>query len=61
MPLSSRLKDSSDNRLLAVLPDDVRARVHSALEPVALALGDVVYDAGGHMAHIYFPTTAWSR
>ena len=58
MPLSSRLKDSSDNRLLAVLPDDVRARVHSALEPVALALGDVVYDAGGRMAHIYFPTTA---
>ena len=47
-----------DNRLLAVLPGDVRARVDAALEPVALALGDVVYDAGGRMAHIYFPTTA---
>jgi CRP-like cAMP-binding protein len=53
-----RIKAPIDNRLLAVLPGDVRARVHPALEPVRLALGDVVYDTGGHMAHIYFPTTA---
>jgi CRP-like cAMP-binding protein len=56
--MSSRITAPIDNRLLAALPGDVRARFHPALEPVRWTLGDVVYDTGGSMAHIYFPTTA---
>jgi CRP-like cAMP-binding protein len=48
---------SFDNRLLAALPWEVRGRLCSALDPVTFALGDLVYDTGARMAHIYFPTT----
>ena len=48
---------SFDNRLLAALPQEVYGRLCSALDPVAFALGDVVYDTGARLAHIYFPTT----
>ena len=33
-------------------------RLRPALESVAFALGDVVYDTGRRMEHIYFPTSA---
>ena len=46
------------NHLLAALPGEVCGRLIPALEPVALALGDVVYEPDSLMAHIYFPTTA---
>jgi CRP-like cAMP-binding protein len=58
MPTSSRPGDPIGNLLLAALPAEVYGRLCPALEPVAFALGDVVYDTGGRMAHIYFPTTA---
>ena len=58
MPVSLMPGDPLDNRLLAALPAEVYGRLRPALEPVAFALGDVVYDTGGRMAHIYFPTTA---
>ena len=50
--------DAIDNWLLAALPAEVYGRLRPALEPFALALGDMVYDTGGPMTHIYFPTTA---
>ena len=56
--MSTRPGDLVENRLLTALPEKVHARLRPALEPVAFALGDVVYDTGGRMAHIYFPTTA---
>ena len=55
---SSRPGDPVENRLLADLPTDVYTCLRPALEPVAFALGDVVYDTGRRMEHIYFPTTA---
>ena len=57
MPGYSVSGSSFDNRLLAALPQEVRGRLCSALDPVAFALGDVVYDTGARMAHIYFPTS----
>jgi CRP-like cAMP-binding protein len=56
--MSSMPEDPLDNRLLAALPAEVYGRLRPALKPVAFALGDVVYDTGGRMEHIYFPTTA---
>ena len=46
------------NLLLASLPNAVRARLRSDLKPVALALGDVVYEPGTAISHLYFPTSA---
>src|SRR5688572_19448249 len=46
------------NRLLAALPEEVYGRVHPALEPASFGLGDVVYEVGGRMEHIYFPTSS---
>lgn len=47
-----------ENHLLAALPREDYARVQRHLEPITFALGDLVYDAGGHLDYLYFPTTA---
>ncbi|MGI9335535.1 MAG: Crp/Fnr family transcriptional regulator [Gammaproteobacteria bacterium] len=49
---------SVPNRLLAALPVDVFKRLEPDLEPVQLALGQVVYEAHEALSHVYFPTTA---
>ena len=59
-PWSSKPGDPIDNRLLAALPAEVYGRLRPALESVAFALGDVVYDTGRRMEHIYFPTSSLS-
>ena len=46
------------NRIVAGLPPDERERLVRALRPVTFALGDVVYESGGRLEHVYFPTTA---
>jgi CRP-like cAMP-binding protein len=46
------------NGLLAVLPPAERERLYSHLEPVAMVLGDVVYESGSRQDYVYFPTTA---
>ncbi|HEX5804300.1 MAG TPA: Crp/Fnr family transcriptional regulator [Azospira sp.] len=46
------------NHLLAALPDDDRERLLPHLEEVAMPLGDVLYESGGPMRHVYFPTTS---
>ncbi|MGI8655220.1 MAG: Crp/Fnr family transcriptional regulator [Pyrinomonadaceae bacterium] len=46
------------NRLLALLPDDEYKRIGPHLEPVTLAVGDIVYESGVPMKHVYFPVTA---
>lgn len=45
-----------ENRLLAALPGEERKRLLPSLEPVSFSLGDVVYEAGGRIDHVYFPT-----
>lgn len=46
------------NRLLAALPDDEMTRLELALEPQSLSLGQVIYESGEQLDHLYFPTTA---
>jgi CRP-like cAMP-binding protein len=50
--------DHKLNHLLAVLPEEVLRRWRPLLEPVGLALGQVLYESGGVQSHVYFPTTA---
>lgn len=46
------------NRLLACLPEAVRQRWQSHLEPIDLPLGKVLCEPGERMTHVVFPTTA---
>jgi CRP-like cAMP-binding protein len=46
------------NHILAALAGEEWQRWQPLLEPVELPLGDVLYEPGKTMAHMYFPTTA---
>jgi len=50
--------DPRQNRLLAALPDSDLARWLPQLEPVSMPLGKVLYESGGRLGHVYFPTTS---
>ena len=50
--------DPRKNQLLAALPDDIWQRWLPQLELVEMPLGQVLYEAGTTLAHVYFPTTA---
>jgi CRP-like cAMP-binding protein len=54
----SHTDNSLKNHLLAALPVDELARIQPTLEPVSLELGEVLYESGDRMTHMYFPTTA---
>jgi CRP-like cAMP-binding protein len=51
-------KDPLLNHLLAALPNDVWQRWKGMLESTALDLGQVMYEPGTTLTHVYFPTTA---
>lgn len=46
------------NHLLAALPEDIYERLLPDLEPVSMSLGDVLYESGVPMRHVYFPTNS---
>jgi CRP-like cAMP-binding protein len=46
------------NHLLAALPHEQWERWREHLEFVELRLGDVLYEPGSTLTHVYFPTTA---
>jgi hypothetical protein len=46
------------NFLLAALPDPEWHRWRHLLEKVEMPLGQVLYEAGATLAHVYFPTTS---
>jgi CRP-like cAMP-binding protein len=50
--------DRNVNQLLAALPNLVSTRWVAHLEDVELSLGQVLYESGGTLSHVYFPTTA---
>lgn len=50
--------DPRQNSLLSVLPTEVYERLLPHLEPVSLPLGEVLYESGGTLDWVYFPTTA---
>lgn len=50
--------DQVENRLLAALSRDEYERILPQLQPVSFALGEVVYEFGGQLDYVYFPTTS---
>ena len=48
----------TQNHLLATLPEAEFARLAPHLELVPMLLGDSLYEPGGQLQHVYFPTTA---
>ncbi|MDT5263166.1 MAG: hypothetical protein QOC61_2170 [Acidobacteriota bacterium] len=58
MPTSADTFDPTRNRLLAMLPREEYERILPHLESVSFSLGEVVYESGGQMTHVYFPTDA---
>lgn len=46
------------NLLLAFLPSAERARLYPHLELVPMSPGQALFEAGGQLPHVYFPTTA---
>jgi len=59
MPTSTPAEeDPRSNALLAALPDEDWLRWRDALEMVDLPLGHVLYEPGGAIASMVFPTTA---
>jgi CRP-like cAMP-binding protein len=47
-----------NNSLLAALPDAEWTRWQSELEKVEMPLGQVLYESGATLTHVYFPTTS---
>ena len=58
MPTAPHSDDPRLNHLLAALPAAEYARICEHLEPVHLALGEVIYESGEQVSHLLFPTTA---
>ena len=55
--MSSR-HNPNQNHLLAAMLDTEFDRLSPHLELVPMLLGDVLYESGGKLRHVYFPTTA---
>jgi len=58
MSVSNRPNTSTQNRLLAALPRTDYERLLPQLQEVSFSLGEVVYEFGGHLQYVYFPTTS---
>lgn len=58
MSLTTNGQKELGNQLLAALPEDAYERLRPHLEPISFTLGEVVYESGGHMRYVYFPTTS---
>ncbi len=54
----SSIHDHNQNHLLAAMLDVEFDRLAPHLELIPLRLGDVLYESGGKLAYVYFPTTA---
>src|ERR1700748_887951 len=47
-----------ENRLLGSLPSADREHLRPHLLPVMFSLGEVVYEFGGQLEYVFFPTTS---
>jgi CRP-like cAMP-binding protein len=50
--------EQRENSLLAALPDPEWQRWEPLLQRVDMPLGEVLYESGATLAHVYFPTTS---
>lgn len=53
-----RLNDPNQNHLLAALLDAEFDRLAPHLDPIMMRLGDVLYESGAAVNHVYFPTSS---
>jgi hypothetical protein len=53
----TNLNEPIANRLLAALPADEYERLRPRLQPAEFSLGEVVYEFGGQLDYVFFPTT----
>lgn len=58
MSLSSQLSHPTANLILASLNKTDYGDLFSRLERVPVRLGEIIYEAGGPINHVYFPETA---
>src|SRR5438309_1929470 len=58
MSLSARSNEPVENRLLAALPVEEYERMSPGVQPVSFSLGEVVYEFGGQLDYVFFPTTS---
>ena len=56
--MNAATPDITKNELLAALPNSVQERWLPHLESVEMPLGAVLYESGGTLSHVYFPTTS---
>jgi CRP-like cAMP-binding protein len=54
----SSINQPHDNHLLAVLPEAEWVRIGPHVVQVDMPLGQVVYESGDRLDHVYFPSTA---
>jgi CRP-like cAMP-binding protein len=58
MPAVQAILQAKQNHLLAALPQEEYERIAPHLELVSMPLGEVLYESGGPLRHVYFPTTS---
>lgn len=58
MRVVARPNETAENRLLAALPPDEYSRVRPQLQDVEFSLGEVVYEFGGQLDYVFFPTNS---
>ncbi len=56
MRLNPRKSQPTENRLLAALPPEEYQRLAPQLQQVSFSLGQVVYEFGGKLDYVFFPT-----
>ena len=58
MSVIAKSNEPVENRLLGSLPVAEYERLRPYLRPVSFSLGEVVYEFGGHLDYVFFPTTS---
>src|SRR6267378_4734226 len=58
MSVTAKRNGPVENRLLAALPPDEYERLRPRLQQVSFSLGEVVYEFGGQLDYVFFPTTS---
>ena len=58
MAVLARPTEPVENRLLAALPREEYERLLPNLQQVSFSLGEVVYEFGGHLDYVFFPTNS---
>jgi CRP-like cAMP-binding protein len=56
--MAGTIKGPRHNQLLAALPEAIWSRWEGTIEATELTLGQVMYEPGDTLTHVYFPTTA---